>query len=725
MVRARAAMLVALLAALLPASALAQNAVSELFVQQDSLVLKVGQREGLSVQAYDDKGDAVLNIKYLVRDEKIARVESSGTVTALAPGRTRIVIQAGKKSKTIEVIVPGVPEPVLRDLSVSPSSLTLLPTEIGHLSVTGIRVDGSAATNLRLTWKSTHPEVATVTDTSGTIVAVGAGQGTIEVAASTGPVVGVPIAVALAPLAFDRTAMTLTAGQSDTLSVVVPGQSGRRVPSSGLTWRSSDTTVALVDNTGLVRGIRSGQAEIAAAGFLQEVKVTVTVRPPIARFVLRPPPTDPVRVPLGATREFSARAEAADSTPIPGVPFAWKVADSGVATFDTTTHLLTARTLGRTTVEATTPGYKSTVWALEVVAGSVALDRSRLTLRIDSTTQLSAALIDDQGTALGPAPGVTWRSADTGVVVVDSTGKLRGAGIGSAIVTATGPGGKTASATVYVSGDLLISSSRHGGYGIYAVSQKQLDNWVPVIADGATNVQASYSPDRTRIVYSSDKGAAGNFDIWVADADGLNPQRLTSEPGLDNAPTWTPDGTHILFTSARAGKNQIYIMTAAGAEVRPVTSGAAATQEAVVSPDGKSLAYVVFREGTSGVVSRPLMETAEPTTPLAKDRRETAPRYLADGSLAWLVERKSGPARYQVVRRAIGSDSLAVLVASERPIGYFAIAPDGGRLAYVVTQPSDKDRAKNTATLYIRASATAPFVAVPGQPAENLASPSL
>jgi TolB protein len=278
---------------------------------------------------------------------------------------------------------------------------------------------------------------------------------------------------------------------------------------------------------------------------------------------------------------------------------------------------------------------------------------------------------------------------------------------------------------VYVPGDLLISSSRHGGYGIYAVAQSHPDNWAPLVADGATNVQASYSPDRTRIVYTSDKGATGNFDIWVADADGLNPQRLTAENGLDNSPVWSPDGKHILFTSARSGKNQVYMMTAQGGEVRALTSGAAATQEPALSPDGATLSYVVFREGTSGVVTRPLAATAEPTTPLARDRRETAPRYLADGSLAWLIERKSGPARYQVVRRAAGSDSLVVLVASERPIAYFAIAPDGGRLAYVVTQSSDKDRARGGALLYLRPSAGVPFATLPGQPAENLASPSL
>lgn len=724
MVRVRSILLLAQLAAVLPATVLAQQAVSELFVQQDTLALKVGQREGLSVQAYDEKGNAVLNIKYLVRDERIARVEASGTVTALAPGRTKIVVQAGKKSKTVEVLVAGLPEPVLKDLSVQPASLSLLPTEIGHLTVTGIRTDGTPVTGLHLTWKSTRPEVASVTDTMGTVVAVGAGQGTIEVSATTGPLVGIPVSVALAPLAFDRNTMVLSVGQTDTLAVVVPAQGGRRLPPSGLLWRSSDTTVVSIDATGVLRGVGSGQAEVAVAGFLQEVHLPVTVRPPIARFVLRPAPSDPVRLPLGTTRNFSARAEAADSTPIAGVPFSWRVADTTVASFDSATGHLTGRVAGKTTLEASSPGFKSTLWSIEVLAAGVALDRARLALRADSTTRLAGSLVDDQGTALGSGPPLAWRSSDTGVVVVDSSGQLRAVGLGSAVVTATGPASKSASATVYVTGDLLISSSRHGGYGIYALAQNHPGVWIPVIADGATNVQASYSPDRTRIVYSSDKGATGNFDIWTADADGLNPQRLTTEAGLDNSPAWAPDSKHILFTSARSGRNQVYIMTVQGTDVHPLTTGAAATQEPAVSPDGATIAYVVFREGTSGVVTRPLQQTAEPGTPLAHDRRETAPRYLADGSLAWLVERKSGANRYQVVRRAAGSDSIAVVVASERPIAYFAIAPDGGRVAYVI-QVSDRDRAKSSTTLYLRPSAGAPFAALPGQPAENLASPSL
>jgi len=703
----------------IPLAPLAAQAVTELFVQQDSVLLQVGQRTGLSVQAYDDKGDAVLDIKYLVRDPRIARVETTGTITGLAPGRTKVVVQAGKKSKTIDVLVAGLPEPVLKDLSVQPVSLTLLPTEVGHLTVTGTRPDGVTISNMHLNWKSTRPEVATVSDSIGTVVGVGAGQGTIEVSANSGPVLGVPVAVALTPIVFQESAVTLNIGDPDSLTLIVPAQGNRQLPPASLVWRSSDTTIVAIEAPGRIVARATGQATISAVGFLQDIRLVVTVRPSIARFVLNPAPAEPIRLALGTQRQFRVRAESADSTPIEGVGFIWKLGDSSVASFDTTTGQLSARSAGRTTLEATTPGYKSTVWNIEVVAGGVAVDRTRLALSIDSSTRLMANLIDDQGSVLGAAPAAQWRSSDTAVVTVDSIGTLKAKGLGSAVVTVTGPGGKFASSTIYVPGDMLVSSSRHGGYGIYALAQGRPD-WVPVIADGSINVQASYSPDRTRIVYSSDKGGAGNYDIWVADADGLNPLRLTSEPGLDNTPVWTPDGKRIVFTSSRAGHSQIYSMSAQGTDIHPVTTGAAATQEPAVSRDGAMLAYVVFREGTSGVVVRALDGTVEPSASLARDRRETAPHFLNDGSVVFLAERKSGANRYQIVKRVAGSDSLAVLVALDKPISFFTVAPDGGRLVYVAPQPG-----KTSPGLYIRPAAGAPFAVLPGQASENLASPSL
>ncbi|HMV30995.1 MAG TPA: Ig-like domain-containing protein, partial [Gemmatimonadales bacterium] len=117
--------LLAALALLLPRGAAAQ-AVTELYASPDTLRLEAGQRQGLSVQAFDDAGNAVLAIRYRSTDTLVARVASNGTVSALAGGRASVVIEAGSKSKTVLVVVRGpVAAPVARaGARVAPAPVT-------------------------------------------------------------------------------------------------------------------------------------------------------------------------------------------------------------------------------------------------------------------------------------------------------------------------------------------------------------------------------------------------------------------------------------------------------------------------------------------------------------------------------------------------------------------------------------------------------------------------
>src|SRR6184192_831360 len=47
-------------------------------------------------------------------------------------------------------------------------------------------------------------------------------------------------------------------------------------------------------------------------------------------------------------------------------------------------------------------------------------------------------------------------------------------------------------------------------------------------------------------------------DIWVVDADGTNPRRLTMHLARDFSPRFSPDGKWIAFTSARTGNNDVF-----------------------------------------------------------------------------------------------------------------------------------------------------------------------
>ena len=78
--------------------------------------------------------------------------------------------------------------------------------------------------------------------------------------------------------------------------------------------------------------------------------------------------------------------------------------------------------------------------------------------------------------------------------------------------------------------------------------------------------QASYSPDGTKIAFISTKGG-GTPQIYVANADGSNVKQLTE--GSSNAnPAWSPDGRKIIFSSNRGKKNEgeydLFVMNADG-----------------------------------------------------------------------------------------------------------------------------------------------------------------
>src|SRR6478672_6375669 len=60
-------------------------------------------------------------------------------------------------------------------------------------------------------------------------------------------------------------------------------------------------------------------------------------------------------------------------------------------------------------------------------------------------------------------------------------------------------------------------------------------------------------------------------DIWVVDADGANPRRLTVNVARDFSPRFSPDGKWIAFTSNRTGNNDVFVMPSTGGEPRQLT----------------------------------------------------------------------------------------------------------------------------------------------------------
>jgi TolB protein len=95
-----------------------------------------------------------------------------------------------------------------------------------------------------------------------------------------------------------------------------------------------------------------------------------------------------------------------------------------------------------------------------------------------------------------------------------------------------------------------------------------------------------------RLVFHSDRD--GDLDIYSANADGSDVQRLTDAPGRDFEPAWSPDGATIVFSSDRDDPDnaQLYLMDADGSNQRRLPSPLTDDQVgARWSPDGQWILF--------------------------------------------------------------------------------------------------------------------------------------
>jgi len=83
------------------------------------------------------------------------------------------------------------------------------------------------------------------------------------------------------------------------------------------------------------------------------------------------------------------------------------------------------------------------------------------------------------------------------------------------------------------------------------------------------NAAPAWSPDGTKMALMMRK--EGNAEIFIINRDGTHPKRLTKSWSSEASPTWSPDGRKIAFVSDRAGSPQIYTMDRGGKNMKRLT----------------------------------------------------------------------------------------------------------------------------------------------------------
>ncbi|MEU7041117.1 amidohydrolase family protein [Streptomyces varsoviensis] len=214
---------------------------------------------------------------------------------------------------------------------------------------------------------------------------------------------------------------------------------------------------------------------------------------------------------------------------------------------------------------------------------------------------------------------------------------------------------------------------RHEGGTAVQLTQPDLEPTRPV-----------FSPDGRKLAVCAYRG--GGFHIWTLRPDGSGLRQLTDGPWDDRGPSWSPDGTRIAFASERGGDPvqgspyRVWVADARTGSLRQITGlagqegplqdGAWEDFDPSWSPDGSRLLFVRAKAGESGLEARTVASVpadgggaVETEHTEETDAQVMTPALSAAGRLAYL--RTAGAATSGHGSCALVVDGKAVAVPGD------------------------------------------------------------
>lgn len=191
-----------------------------------------------------------------------------------------------------------------------------------------------------------------------------------------------------------------------------------------------------------------------------------------------------------------------------------------------------------------------------------------------------------------------------------------------------------------------------------------------------------WSPDGTRLLLQTNRD--GNLEIYSMAADGSDWRRLTTTPGDDFGPQWSPDGRRIAYgEDTGSGTLQVFLANPDGTGRVQLTSGTVGGYGPVWSPDGKRINYIGGRD---------LMvmnsDGSNPVSIYTDGADKQTSDWSPDGRHILFMSRKTGIFKLYSIRLA---DSVTEMV----PTGEYDAwdgqwSPDGSLISFYSYGPNSE-----------------------------------
>lgn len=381
------------------------------------------------------------NGKILVENNKIF-------VRGKELGKATILVETSKEKRAMSYVTVH-QEPTSIELTASGHILDI-SSAIKSLQIKPTIYPSTANYKTGIKWTSSNNDIAVV-DENGFVTGISNGDVTITATTENGKTATWNVTVISTPLSIglDKENVTLDISTNKTYqfkATIYPSTANTDI---GLTWSSSDNSVATVNKDGVVTGVKNGTTVITVVTENKKVtSASVTVQ------------TSPVSIsisPSSATIDLSAenksvqlKATISPNTTNIKNKITWTSTNNNIATVDSN-GLVRGYANGTVTITATTANGKSTKATITVQTSptSITLSTNKIVLEkyTNKNYQLKATV---RPTNANVYTNVSWTSSNNGIVTVNGNGYVTAIGTGTATITATTGNGLSARCTVVV-----------------------------------------------------------------------------------------------------------------------------------------------------------------------------------------------------------------------------------------------------------------------------------